>query len=242
MAAQAEQARLADEVEQARLADEAEQARLADEAEQARIAAEAAEPQPWVAQTPDSQPVSAADDKLQDDEHLAATLATVVVEEAVTPAAVVPEPAIPDEPDEVTALPDSIALDEIAQPSPVVAPPLPPEPQFVPLPPPPPTQLPFVPPPVQPPFVPQPPPAQLQFVQPPTAPWQITAPPPPGWIPPQAHPSNSRASRRGRQTKSPFAAVQAAQSTKPSVHACPRCDLALSGQARFCRRCGLPQG
>jgi hypothetical protein len=64
--------------------------------------------------------------------------------------------------------------------------------------------------------------------------WAPPPPPPqPGFRPPAAGWNGGFAAQAG-----PAANAQLRTGIRP----CPRCDLALSANARFCRRCGLPQG
>jgi hypothetical protein len=70
--------------------------------------------------------------------------------------------------------------------------------------------------------------------------WQM-APPPvamPGWTPPP--PAGFRQPAPGWDGG--FAARPGDGQLRTGIRPCPRCDLALSANARFCRRCGLPQG
>jgi hypothetical protein len=86
-----------------------------------------------------------------------------------------------------------------------------------------------------------------QVPPPPDVAWQVGGPPAgmPGWAPPPP-PPGLRPSGQGWNG----APVHAGGMTghggngqlRSGIRPCPRCDLALSANARFCRRCGLPQG
>lgn len=101
--------------------------------------------------------------------------------------------------------------------------------------------------PAQPPLPARPPVPPVPQVPPPPAPpaaWQLaphggaspgwTPPPPPGFPPQPAGWNGGLAAPQG--------GLAANAQLRSGIRPCPRCDLALSANARFCRRCGLPQG
>jgi len=87
-----------------------------------------------------------------------------------------------------------------------------------------------------------------QVPPPPNATWQMGGPAGgmPGWAPPPAQgfrpPApgwNGAPTRAGGMNGHGHPGDAQLRS---GIRPCPRCDLALSANARFCRRCGLPQG
>jgi hypothetical protein len=83
-------------------------------------------------------------------------------------------------------------------------------------------------------------------VPPPPAPngaWHMGGPPAgaPGWAPPPPQGFRPPAAGWNGGLAAHPGQGQAAQ-LRTGIRPCPRCDLALSANARFCRRCGLPQG
>jgi hypothetical protein len=76
--------------------------------------------------------------------------------------------------------------------------------------------------------------------------WGMSAPPPgmSGWTPPP--PPGARRPAPGWNGTSRMAAQPGHNGPdgqlRTGIRPCPRCELALSANARFCRRCGLPQG
>lgn len=85
------------------------------------------------------------------------------------------------------------------------------------------------------PQVPPPPPPAAWHVRPPAG-GPVWAPPPPppgpGFLPPAP----------GWNGNGQLAAPPGHAPLRSGIRPCPRCELALSANARFCRRCGLPQG
>ncbi len=83
-------------------------------------------------------------------------------------------------------------------------------------------------------------------VPPPPAPsgaWHVGAPHAamPGWVPPPPPPAAGfRPPPPGWNATGPIPGQPG--SLRSGIRPCPRCELALSANARFCRRCGLPQG
>ncbi len=96
----------------------------------------------------------------------------------------------------------------------------------------------------------EPPPTRPQLppvpqVPPPPAPngaWQMGGPPAgmPGWAPPAARGFGPPAAHWAGGRQPVGHGIDAP--LRSGVRPCPRCELALSANARFCRRCGLPQG
>ncbi|MET0772746.1 MAG: hypothetical protein ABWZ82_06665 [Candidatus Limnocylindrales bacterium] len=75
--------------------------------------------------------------------------------------------------------------------------------------------------------------------------WHSDAPGPamPGWAPPPPQPGFRPPAPGWNGGHAAQAHGQAANAQlRSGIRPCPRCDLALSANARFCRRCGLPQG
>ena len=100
--------------------------------------------------------------------------------------------------------------------------------------------------------VPPPIPARPQVptvpqLPPPPAPngaWQIDANggPMPGWAPPPPQPGFRPQASGWNGGFAPQGGQAAGAQLRTGIRPCARCDLALSANARFCRRCGLPQG
>lgn len=77
----------------------------------------------------------------------------------------------------------------------------------------------------------------------PSGPWHVGAPHAgmPGWVPPPPPPAAGfRPPAPGWNATGQVAGQ--AGNLRSGIRPCPRCELALSANARFCRRCGLPQG
>lgn len=90
------------------------------------------------------------------------------------------------------------------------------------------------------PLMPQVPPPSM-----PDGPWQMGAPPAgmPGWAPPRQAPGQhpQAGGWNGGLAAGP-GGMNGNGQLRTGIRPCARCDLALSANARFCRRCGLPQG